>query len=1522
MNTIVLLLHLIRRREEEGINHLKQDQDMLVIKIYVLERKKEERKKQSRRKQRKVIEIPQSSGPIEHLADEVANEEHVPTQSNDQPLSRDNTLRSGEDRLSLKELMDLCTKLSDRVLDLETTKTAQAKEIASLKKRVKKLEGKRKSKPPGMKRLFKIGRSAQVVSSEDEGLGDQEDASKQGRKIVDIDADAEVTLVDETQGRNDEEMFDTCILDGEKVFAEQDVVEKEVSVAGLVTTTGEVVTTASATTTTVDELTLGQTLIEIKAAKPKVRGIMIQEPSEFITTTTTTTPASKHSQDKGKEKMTESKKPLKKKDQIMYDQEDNTQAMMDADRLLAKILQEREQEELTDEEKASVELLEKIKKHFAALRAQEKRNKPPTQAQQRKLYCNYLKNMEGYTLKQLKGFKFEVIKDMFDKAFKRVNTFVDYKIELVEDDAKVDDDQEEARMKELMNIIPDEEEVAIDAIPLSTKPPSIVDYKIIKEGKISIYQIIRADGRSKRYLAIIHMLKNFNREDLETLWKIVKAMHGYTRLEEGYERVVWGDLKTMFEHHVEDLGRIVRIKRLHDDIRVTAAQVTVIPPTSVEEKAQRRAKLKARSTLLMALPNEHQLKFNSYKDTKTLMYAITLVQKVDLVTHGQNGTATHSHIYVAKGRKPALSFIRPFGCPVIVLNTIDHQGKFDGKADEGFFVGYSTKSKAFRVFNSRTRIVEENLHVQFSENTSNIAGSGPNWLFDIDALTNSMNYKPVVAGNLFNSNAGTKACDNAGEEEKKDAKDPGNESGNPTEGKDTDDEAFGFEDLDFPDKVYKVEKALYGLHQAPKSWRDQGDILIVQVYVDDIIFGSTKKKLCTEFEKMMHKKFHINSIGELTFFLGLQVKQKEDGIFISQDTYVTEILKKISFSDVKTANTPMETHKPLLKDTDGEDVDEHIYLKGQPKLGLWYPKDSPFDLVAYTDSDYAGCKKQTVVANSITEAEYVAASSCCGQVLWIQNQLLNYGYNFMHTKIYIDNRIAFLTKSAESEGFEQIVDFLNASSIKYALTVNPTIYTSCIEQFWSTAKAKTVNWEVQLQALVDGKKIVVTEASVRRDLQLEDANGVDCLPNATIFEQLTLMGKDFSGRVTPLFSTMMVQAQQEQGEDEAVNEENVSKHSNDPLLSALEIDSLKRRVKKIEKKQRSRTHRLRRLYKVGLSAKVVSSEDEGLGEEDASKQGRKIHDIDADEDITLENVHDADMFGVHDFDGDESDCEIDGNNIILQRDYHQRFYALVRIIKSTKELERIQLLMRGANRTSFKKQEREYPLALVATHQMTQSPYQTHQNSYQNSQFQPQVSLYQSPQHGSPYQSQQCSSNQLSTPLSITYPSNDYQSSVYHNVYSPSSSIPQLEYAPTVNQQSEFPQLDSDVNNSTLIKRAKVLSECEFISLWSGCSQLDPTLSRRPTKVKIPKELPKVSMVNTSLKKLKQHLDSFDVVVKERTTATSITEGSWGLQEKVLVITALKDNLRKLKGKALVINAVTKHTIDPEMLKIDVEPIM
>ncbi|GJT24096.1 putative ribonuclease H-like domain-containing protein [Tanacetum coccineum] len=307
---------------------------------------------------------------------------------------------------------------------------------------------------------------------------------------------------------------------------------------------------------------------------------------------------------------------------------------------------------------------------------------------------------------------------------------------------------------------------------------------------------------------------------------------------------------------------------------------------------------------------------------------------------------------------------------------------------------------------------------------------------------------------------------------------------------------LGFLDPKYPQKVYKVVKALYGLHQAPRAWyatlstfllkngyrrgtidktlflkKDKHDIILVQVYVDDIIFGSTKKSWCDEFEALMKSRFQMSSMGELTFFLGLQVKQKADGIFISQDKYVAEILKKFDFVNVKTASTPIETQKPLVKDEEASDVDVHLYrsmigslmyltasrpdimfavcacsrfqvtpktshlsavkrifryLKGKPKLGLWYPRVSSFDLEAYSDSDYAGanldrksttggcqflgrrliswqCKKQTIVATSTTEAEYVAAASCCGQVLWIQNQMLDYGFNFMNTKIYIDN---------------------------------------------------------------------------------------------------------------------------------------------------------------------------------------------------------------------------------------------------------------------------------------------------------------------------------------------------------------------------------------------------------------------------------------------------------------------------------------------------------------------------------------
>ncbi|GJZ06895.1 hypothetical protein Tco_0540688 [Tanacetum coccineum] len=329
--------------------------------------------------------------------------------------------------------------------------------------------------------------------------------------------------------------------------------------------------TSSSSLTNDSSTTLAQTLIEIKAAKPKARGVIVQEPSEFTTTTSPSQPSQlPQAKDKGKAKMVEPEKPLKKKDQIMFDKEvaqklqaqldaeleeeeklarqreedaniaewDNVQAMMDADYELAARLQAEEQGELTIEEKSRlfVELMNKRKKHFARLRAEEQRRKPPTKAQKRNTMSTYLKNMAGYKHNQLKTKSFEDIQMLFDKEMKRVNTFVDMDTELVKGsetrtegsskrageelesknlkkqkldenvEAKVDDDQEEAEMKKHMEIVPDDE-VAIDAIPLATKP-------------------------------LIIMLQNIDIEDLETLWKLVKAKHGLTRPEESYERVL------------------------------------------------------------------------------------------------------------------------------------------------------------------------------------------------------------------------------------------------------------------------------------------------------------------------------------------------------------------------------------------------------------------------------------------------------------------------------------------------------------------------------------------------------------------------------------------------------------------------------------------------------------------------------------------------------------------------------------------------------------------------------------------------------------------------------------------------------------------------------------------------------------------------------------------------------------------------------------------------------------------------
>nr|GEZ22988.1 hypothetical protein [Tanacetum cinerariifolium] len=384
-------------------------------------------------------------------------------------------------------------------------------------------------------------------------------------------------------------------------------------------------------------------------------------------------------------------------------------------------------------------------------------------------------------------------------------------------------------------------------------------------------------------------------------------------------------------------------------------------------------------------------------------------------------------------------------------------GKFKGKVDEGFLVGYSVNSKAFRVFNNRTRIVQETLH----NNDGDAAFDGKEHAFD------AKKPESKVSVSLSSSVQLRKQDDKTKKEAKGKSpveyftgyrdlsvefEDYSDNSINKvsaagiivsTVGKSSFIDASQLpDDLDMPEledityfddednvgaeadfnnletlitvspipttrvhKDYPVSQIIGDMSSTTqirsmtRVVQDQGGLS--QMFNDDfhtydIIFGATNKDLCKSFEKLMKDKFQMSSMGELTFFLGLRVKQKKDGIFISQDKYVAEILKKFGLTERKSASTPIDTQKPLLKDPDGEDVDVHTYrstigslmyltlsrpdimfavcacfqvtpkashlhtvkrifryLKGKPHLGLWYPKDSPFDLVAYSDSDYA-----------------------------------------------------------------------------------------------------------------------------------------------------------------------------------------------------------------------------------------------------------------------------------------------------------------------------------------------------------------------------------------------------------------------------------------------------------------------------------------------------------------------------------------------------------------------------------------
>nr|GEW76144.1 ribonuclease H-like domain-containing protein [Tanacetum cinerariifolium] len=534
---------------------------------------------------------------------------------------------------------------------------------------------------------------------------------------------------------------------------------------------------------------------------------------------------------------------------------------------------------------------------------------------------------------------------------------------------------------------------------------------------------------------------------------------------------------------------------------------------------------------------------------------VCYVQNRILVTKPHNKTPYK----LLLGRSPNIDFMKPFGCLVTIVNTLDHLGKFERNVDEGFLVRYfinndkdadevpdkgnegiskgsgiddqeRTDSSTQDVNTARPSINTANININIvGSNDPSVPSLEETSIFDdvyddrevgakadinnlellivVSSISTTRVHKDLPKEQItrdLNLATQTRRMINFSEEivmmDVKNAFLYGT----------IEEEVYvrqppGFEDPYFLDKVYKVEKALYGLHRAPTAW-----------------FQITPKTS------------HLHA--------------------------VTRVFR---------------------------------YLKGQPKLGLWYPKDSPFNLKSFSDSDYDGasvdkkstiegcqflrkrliswqCKKQTVVANSTTKAEYVAAASCYGQ---------------------------------------------------------------------DSAKVKTINKDVQIRALVDGKKIIITEASIRRDLRLDDAEGTTCVPNDAIFKELARIGGSTNqegsrGRKLRFFT---------------LSHKLRNTYLHLPMIhyvvtnQAGEIEKLKKRVKKLEGNKK-RTPRLKRLYKVGLTARLESfKEEKGLGDqEDASKQGR-ITKIDVDEDLSLINettqdrrrMNDEDLFRVNDLDGDE-----------------------------------------------------------------------------------------------------------------------------------------------------------------------------------------------------------------------------------------------------------------------------------------------
>ncbi|GJU55560.1 putative ribonuclease H-like domain-containing protein [Tanacetum coccineum] len=649
-------------------------------------------------------------------------------------------------------------------------------------------------------------------------------------------------------------------------------------------------------------------------------------------------------------------------------------------------------------------------------------------------------------------------------------------------------------------------------------------------------------------------------------------------------------------------------------------------------------------------------------------------------TPQQNGVAERKNRTLIEASRTMLVDSK---LPNLFGEAVNTACKFDDKADEGFFVGYSINSKAFRVFNNRTRIVEENLHVQFNENTPNIAGSRPNWLFDIDELTKSMNYKQVVAGNQSNGNAGIKACDDAGkarretsspdagfkpseDNEKRVTKEPRKEGGDP---------------INVVSSNTRIE--LLNDPSMPK--------------LEDIVYSDNYEDVGAEAD--------MNNLN--TFMPVSPIPTTR----IHKDHPVEQIIGDLnSAPQTRIMTKNLEEHglfNTVQQRTNHKDFQNCLFacllLQEEPKKVIHTLKD-PSWIEAMQDGSFYNSNFKRWMSRMLFFLVRLKRKSMFVKPPGFEDP--DYPVGLQSKKRHFMDCIK-LQELATNQKFN-FSKYIFESMVKNLDSAG---------KFLMYPRFVQVFLDNQLEGMINHNRIYIAPSHTKK-----------------VFANMKRQGKDFCGRVTPLFLTMMVQAQQEHGErsdmptiispstsqpqrkqrprkpkrkdtkipqssvlvenvaDEAVYEErdnsleratttttgleaeqdrgnisktqskatpnepssigtssgggpgrqdtmgdtiaqtrseNVSKFSNDLLLTGVNTpqsgeDSL--------------------LYNVGLSARINSSDDEAsLGDqEDASKQGRKIHDIDADEDITLENVHDADMFGVHNLDGDEVFVETEG----------------------------------------------------------------------------------------------------------------------------------------------------------------------------------------------------------------------------------------------------------------------------------------